>query len=99
MLLAGALAVPGAASAHPLGNFTTNQLVGVSVSEREARVDYVLDLAEIPSFQLAQRLDADGDGAIAGPERAAVIAELEREVEAGLALSADGEGRSAAAGR
>jgi ABC-type nickel/cobalt efflux system permease component RcnA len=83
--------VPAGASAHPLGNFTTNQLVRVSLDERRANVDYVLDLAEIPSFQLTQRHDADGDGVIAGGERATVIAELEREVENGLAITAAGQ--------
>ena len=82
---------PAGAQAHPLGNFTTNQLVQVSIDERRANLDYVLDLAEIPSFQLTQRHDSDGDGTIDGRERAAAAADLEDEVVAGLALSADGE--------
>jgi nickel/cobalt exporter len=91
VVLVTSLLLAGEAQAHPLGNFTTNQLVQVSVDQRRANVDYVLDLAEIPTFQLTQRFDANGDGAIAGAERAGVIGELEREAEAGLALTADGE--------
>jgi nickel/cobalt transporter (NicO) family protein len=83
-------ALPAAtASAHPLGNFTTNQLVTVSISEREARLGVVLDLAEIPTYQLIQRFDADGDGAITGAEREPVTAELRGEIERGLAATAD----------
>ena len=60
VLLAGlvaALAVPTAASAHPLGNFTVNRFSRVEVSGPRLYVRYVLDLAEIPTFQ-AGRIDA-----------------------------------------
>jgi nickel/cobalt transporter (NicO) family protein len=60
VLLAGlvtALAAPAAASAHPLGNFTINRFSRVEVSGPRLYVRYVLDLAEIPTFQ-AGRIDA-----------------------------------------
>jgi nickel/cobalt transporter (NicO) family protein len=93
--LLGALAVaamlaPGA-GAHPLGNLSTNQLVQVRIDERQARLGYVLDLAEIPSFQQIQRYDADGDGEIGGPtERAPLLDDILGEVSSGLGLAADG---------
>jgi nickel/cobalt exporter len=90
----GLAALPAAtASAHPLGNFTTNQLVTVSISEREARLGVVLDLAEIPTYQLIQRFDANGDGAITGTERGPLTAELRGEIERGLSLTAGGRAR------
>jgi nickel/cobalt exporter len=92
-LVATALLPAAPASAHPLGNFTTNQLVTVSISERHARVGVVLDLAEIPTYQLIQRFDGDGDGLIAGAEREPLTAELRGEIERGLALTADGTAR------
>jgi nickel/cobalt exporter len=52
-----ALAVPAAASAHPLGNFTINRFSRVEVEGPRVYVRYVLDLAEIPTFQ-AGRIDA-----------------------------------------
>jgi nickel/cobalt exporter len=51
-----ALAVPAAASAHPLGNFTINRFSRIEVSGPRVYVLYVLDLAEIPTFQ-AGRID------------------------------------------
>jgi ABC-type nickel/cobalt efflux system permease component RcnA len=60
VLLAGllvALAAPAAASAHPLGNFTINRFSRVEVPGPRLYVRYVLDLAEIPTFQ-AGRIDA-----------------------------------------
>ncbi len=87
----GALAlVPATAGAHPLGNFTTNQLVTVSFAQREADLGVVLDLAEIPTYQLIERYDGDGDGAIAGAEGEPLIAELKREVAGGLSVEAGG---------
>src|SRR4051794_10544389 len=44
-------AVPGVASAHPLGNFSVNHLTEVRVSADRVDVLYVLDQAEIPTFQ------------------------------------------------
>jgi nickel/cobalt transporter (NicO) family protein len=52
-----ALALPVAANAHPLGNFTVNRFSRVEVAESRVYVDYVLDLAEIPTFQ-AGTIDA-----------------------------------------
>ena len=43
--------LPAAASAHPLGNFTINRFSRVEVSGHRLYVLYVLDLAEIPTFQ------------------------------------------------
>ncbi len=82
---------PAPAGAHPLGNFTTNQLAQVKISKGAAEVAYTLDLAEIPSFQLVQRYDEDGDEALTGTEAAAVEEELLAEVSGGLELRADGD--------
>jgi nickel/cobalt exporter len=49
--LAAALIAPAAASAHPLGNFTINRFSRVEVSGDRLYVLYVLDMAEIPTFQ------------------------------------------------
>jgi len=52
-----ALAAPMAAVAHPLGNFTVNRFSRIEVSGPRVYVLYVLDLAEIPTFQ-AGKIDA-----------------------------------------
>ncbi|MCP9487723.1 MAG: sulfite exporter TauE/SafE family protein [Gaiellaceae bacterium MAG52_C11] len=46
-----ALALPVAASAHPLGNFTVNRYSRIQPSGDRIYVLYVLDLAEIPTFR------------------------------------------------
>jgi len=50
-----ALAAAAAASAHPLGNFTINRFARVEVSGQRLYVRYVLDLAEIPTYQARQQ--------------------------------------------
>jgi nickel/cobalt transporter (NicO) family protein len=88
-LIAMAL-IPGATSAHPLGNFTVNHLSQVRISQGSAEVHYILDQAEIPTFQEIQRFDRDGDGAVSGAERAPALASKLAEIAAGLELTVDG---------
>jgi ABC-type nickel/cobalt efflux system permease component RcnA len=54
LVLAAALAAPVAAQAHPLGNFTINRFARVEVAGHRLYVRYVLDMAEIPTFQARQ---------------------------------------------
>jgi ABC-type nickel/cobalt efflux system permease component RcnA len=51
--LTGLAAVASVAGlAHPLGNFTSNSYAGLRVAPDRIEVDYVLDLAEIPTQQV-----------------------------------------------
>ncbi len=76
-----ALAQPRAAAAHPLGNFTVNHYAGIELAGNRVFVHYVLDLAEIPTFQSGDRVRApDYAGELVrdlelrlGSERAALI--------------------------
>ncbi len=56
-VIAAALLAPAAAAAHPLGNFTINRFSRIEAAEHRAYVFYVLDMAEIPTYQ-AGRIDA-----------------------------------------
>jgi nickel/cobalt transporter (NicO) family protein len=51
-----ALVLPAGASGHPLGNFTINRFSRLETSGPRLYVLYVLDMAEIPTFQ-AGRID------------------------------------------
>jgi nickel/cobalt transporter (NicO) family protein len=66
------------AAAHPLGNFSVNHLAEVSVSADRVDVRYVLDEAEIPTFQ--QRGVADAE----------LLRRKRAEVERRLMLTVDG---------
>ena len=49
LVAVAALALPVAAAAHPLGNFTVNRFSRVESAGQRVYVHYVLDLAEIPT--------------------------------------------------
>ena len=59
-----ALLAPAVAAAHPLGNFTVNQYSRIQPSGDTVYVLYVLDLAEIPTFQARSELRADGEAGV-----------------------------------
>ena len=69
LFVAGGLMDLPAASAHPLGNFTVNRYSGIVISPGRVEVLYVLDMAEIPTFQERTKIDSNGDGVETGPER------------------------------
>ena len=62
-------------SAHPLGNFTVNLYSGIHVVPGEIRIDYVVDMAEIPTFQEMPSIDTDDDGAVSAREASAWAAD------------------------
>jgi nickel/cobalt transporter (NicO) family protein len=58
--LLGTLVAPAVAAAHPLGNFTVNRHASVELSGARIFVHYTLDLAEIPTFQVGNRVRRAG---------------------------------------
>src|ERR1700750_2035572 len=54
-----AAVLPGVASAHPLGNFTVNHYARIEPAGDQVLVHYVLDMAEIPTFQEKSAIDPD----------------------------------------
>jgi ABC-type nickel/cobalt efflux system permease component RcnA len=55
-----ALVLPSLATAHPLGNFTVNRYAGIEVAGSDVYVRYVLDVAEIPTYQLGAKIRRPG---------------------------------------
>lgn len=72
------LFAPAVVQAHPLGNFSVNHLTSVRISAERVDVRYLLDQAEIPTFQ--ER----------GRPAAAILAAKRRAVGRGLTLRVDG---------
>lgn len=60
-----------AASAHPLGNATVNHYDGLRLYPDRVQDRAVEDIAEIPTLQRRSLIDANGDGVVTDPERAA----------------------------
>jgi nickel/cobalt exporter len=77
------------ALAHPLGNFTINTSASLVLHADEVEVDYVVDMAEIPTFQERGTIDADGNGSLSSEEEAAYRNAACAELETGLRLDVD----------
>jgi ABC-type nickel/cobalt efflux system permease component RcnA len=86
-----ALASAPAALAHPLGNFTINRYAGLVLSPRQVDVTYVVDMAEIPTFQESPAIDANGDGTLDDAERSAWADRESRLILRNLTLDLGGK--------
>lgn len=80
-------ALPLAVQAHPLGNFTINHLTKLSFASQRVDVRYVLDMAEIPTYQALRGQEGARDTADAVRRWAA---ETARTVTPQLHLAVDG---------
>ncbi|MEJ7797343.1 MAG: hypothetical protein WKF42_02500, partial [Solirubrobacteraceae bacterium] len=89
VVAAAGLLAPGIAGAHPLGNFTINRLDVIRVSEDRVDVRWILDQAEIPTFQERDRRPAE----VLAAKRAEALRGLELRVDGRMvALKATGPG-------
>ena len=66
------------ADAHPLGNFTFNHLTQVAVADDGVQLRYILDIAEIPTFQARHQ------------PRAQILRRARQEVARRLVVTVDG---------
>ncbi|WP_238016204.1 hypothetical protein KZZ52_40740 [Dactylosporangium sp. AC04546] len=71
-LVAGVLLTPGPAQAHPLGNFSVNQLAALSFRPSGVDVLALADFAELPTVQEQSTVDSLGVPAYAARECAAL---------------------------
>jgi ABC-type nickel/cobalt efflux system permease component RcnA len=87
--LAASMALtPGNSLAHPMGNFSISHYAGIRVEKSWIEIRYILDMAEIPTFQEMQQA-----GIAADPGNPGVSAYLSHKVEAlksGLIVSVNG---------
>jgi ABC-type nickel/cobalt efflux system permease component RcnA len=68
LTLSAAALLPRAAQAHPMGNFSINHYTRIIAGARTVELDYIIDMAEIPTFQETQErglITRPGDPALA----------------------------------
>ena len=80
----------GAVLAHPLGNFTVNHFAQIEVGADRVTIHYVLDMAEIPTFQEKQAIDVDGDGLTSTAELNTYLERATRQYAGGILVDIDG---------
>src|SRR5215469_10202226 len=78
-----------AAFAHPMGNFSINHYSKIVPAARAIEVDYIIDMAEIPTFQQMQE-----SAVVPKSDDPSLVPYLQRESEVlreGLTLQVNGE--------
>ena len=98
-LFLAALLPSSRAAAHPLGNFSINQYSRIEVGVDEARIAYVLDLAELPTVADRPLLDSDDNDTIDDAERERYLDAKLAEVLPSLHLTGDGRDLPLTAGQ
>jgi nickel/cobalt transporter (NicO) family protein len=94
--LVALVAMAGAAapaSAHPLGNFTVNRAIRVEIGSG-VTVTAVLDLAEIPAYEVIRDVDSNGDDRLSPAEGEPYAATTCATWGSDLAISIDGSASS-----
>ena len=91
VLVVGVAQPPSRAEAHPLGNFSVNRLVIIGLDGQGfVTIRYIVDAAEIPTFQNLSKIDVNDDGAVSVAEEAAYFETTAEGAIDGLALEIDG---------
>jgi ABC-type nickel/cobalt efflux system permease component RcnA len=78
-------------SAHPLGNFSVNNYSRIEIERNQIRLHCVLDMAEIPTFQESQEIDADKNGTLSNEELNSYLEKITPRYLASLKLSVDNQ--------
>jgi len=92
LMLMSVVSGPRAASAHPLGNFSINRLLVAELSESGVlTVNYVVDTAEIPTFQRISSVDANGDREVGEAEAAAFLGKDSPKLLGNIYAEVDGQ--------
>ena len=81
---------PLIAFAHPLGNFSINHFARIEVGSQQIKLRYVIDMAEIPTFQEFQAITTISEGSPSKAELAAYAERAAANYADGLLLTVDG---------
>ncbi len=84
----GIILSPASAPAHPLGNFSISQYTGIRISPDRIELRYVVDLAEIPTYQEIQATRIVPE--VGHPSLEAYLARKLDTLKEGLFLEVDG---------
>ena len=77
------------AFAHPLGNFSINHFTRIEVATDQLKLHYVIDMAEIATYQELQRLNGNGNSAPSKAELDSYAARISERYRDGLLLFID----------
>jgi ABC-type nickel/cobalt efflux system permease component RcnA len=76
--------------AHPMGNFSVSHYSSLKVETSGVELVYIIDMAEVPTFQDKPELDANSDGSIGPDEKERYLAKKAEVLTRGLLLRMNG---------
>jgi ABC-type nickel/cobalt efflux system permease component RcnA len=79
--------LPSQIFAHPMGNFSISHYSGIKVEPGAIRLRYIIDMAEIPTFQEITEMDTDGDRNPSPSESQKYVSQKVEEFKKGLTLT------------
>ncbi len=88
-LIAVSLLLGPRSLAHPMGNFSVNHYSKISLETDGIKISYIIDLAEIPTYQELQQGNVAAD--VADPAVTRFVAQRGAELGRGLSLLVDGK--------
>ena len=88
-LLACLLTAASPCFAHPMGNFSINHYSKLNVGQKSVQIRYVIDMAEIPTFQEMREFNLQPDPA--SPEVDSYLTAQADKLASGLSLQLDGQ--------
>ena len=89
ILLASLLLSGTRAFAHPMGNFSVNHYAKIKLQQGSVEILYLIDLAEIPTYQEMREFSMTADPA--SPAAARYLEEQGVRLKNGLILEQDGQ--------
>src|ERR1700691_57686 len=75
--------------AHPMGNFSVNHYSKIKIGQRSIEIRYLMDLAEIPTFQEMRQFDITPK--VDDPGASRYLDRQEQLLKQGLSLESDGQ--------
>jgi ABC-type nickel/cobalt efflux system permease component RcnA len=75
--------------AHPMGNFSVNHYSKIKIGQRSIEIRYLIDLAEIPTFQEMRQFDLTPN--TDDPSASRYLDRQEQLLKQGLSLESDGQ--------
>jgi len=88
-LAAGLILSSAVSFAHPMGNFSINHYSRINIADQTVEIRYLIDMAEIPTFQEIRQFDIIP--AADDPSTSRYLDRQDQLLKAGISLESDGQ--------
>jgi ABC-type nickel/cobalt efflux system permease component RcnA len=89
LFLPALLLIPAASFAHPMGNFSVNHYAKIKITAGSVEIRYLIDMAEIPTFQETRQFDLTPSAE--DPKVSRYLEGQAQFLKEGISLESDGQ--------